>query len=84
MELDAALRLLDWLGVAVFAASGALVASRKQMDAVGFVLIGIITGIGVVPDVPEQARAVPPQVKPQAIGAAPYLRSGYSRAGRAR
>jgi uncharacterized membrane protein YeiH len=44
--LDTALRLLDWLGIAVFAASGALVASRKQMDAVGFVAIAIITGFG--------------------------------------
>ncbi|MGG5810642.1 trimeric intracellular cation channel family protein [Falsiroseomonas sp. CW058] len=44
--LDTALRLLDWLGIAVFAASGALVASRKQMDAVGFVAIAVITGFG--------------------------------------
>lgn len=44
--LDLALRLLDWAGIAVFAASGALVASRKQMDAVGFVLIAAITGFG--------------------------------------
>lgn len=44
--LDTALRLLDWLGIAVFAASGALVASRKQMDAVGFVLIATVTGFG--------------------------------------
>ncbi len=43
---DTALRLLDWGGIAVFAASGALVASRKQMDAVGFVLIAAITGFG--------------------------------------
>jgi uncharacterized membrane protein YeiH len=43
---DTALRLLDWAGIAVFAASGALVASRKQMDAVGFVLIAAITGFG--------------------------------------
>jgi uncharacterized membrane protein YeiH len=41
--------LLHWLdlaGVAVFAASGALVASRKQMDVVGFVLIAAVTGFG--------------------------------------
>lgn len=44
--LDLVLRLLDWAGIAVFAASGALVASRKQMDAVGFVLIGVVTGLG--------------------------------------
>jgi uncharacterized membrane protein YeiH len=44
--LDTALRALDLLGIAVFAASGALVASRKQLDAVGFVLIGMVTGFG--------------------------------------
>jgi uncharacterized membrane protein YeiH len=44
--LDVALRLLDWLGIAAFAASGALVASRKQMDAVGFILIATVTGFG--------------------------------------
>jgi uncharacterized membrane protein YeiH len=44
--LDLALRLLDWLGISAFAASGALVASRKQMDAVGFVLIAAVTGFG--------------------------------------
>ncbi len=37
---------LDLAGVAVFAASGALVASRKEMDAVGFVLVGAVTGVG--------------------------------------
>ena len=30
----------------MFAISGALVASRKQMDIVGFVLLGTVTGIG--------------------------------------
>jgi len=38
--------LLDWLGVVVFAITGALVASRKQMDIVGFALLGTATGIG--------------------------------------
>ena len=37
---------LDLLGVAVFAASGALVASRNQLDLVGFGLVATITGIG--------------------------------------
>jgi len=46
MELDAALRWIDLAAVFVFSASGALVASRKQMDVVGFVLIGCITGFG--------------------------------------
>lgn len=46
MLLDATLRWLDLAGIAVFAASGALVASRKQMDAVGFILIACVTGFG--------------------------------------
>jgi uncharacterized membrane protein YeiH len=44
--LDAWLRWLDLAGIAVFAASGALVASRKQMDVVGFALVAVITGCG--------------------------------------
>jgi uncharacterized membrane protein YeiH len=43
---DHATAALDWLGVVVFAISGALVASRKQMDIVGFALLGTVTGIG--------------------------------------
>jgi uncharacterized membrane protein YeiH len=34
-----------WIGLA-FALTGALVASRKQMDIVGFALMGCVTGIG--------------------------------------
>ena len=45
-SLDTALRLIDFAAIFVFAASGAFVASRKQMDAVGFILIGCITGFG--------------------------------------
>jgi uncharacterized membrane protein YeiH len=37
---------LDLLGVAVFAASGALTASRKEMDPFGFVLVASVTGLG--------------------------------------
>jgi uncharacterized membrane protein YeiH len=44
--LDQVLRWLDLAGMAVFAVSGALVASRKQMDAVGFVVVAAVTGIG--------------------------------------
>ena len=44
--LDTLLRALDFAAIAVFAASGALVASRKCMDVVGFVLIAIVTGFG--------------------------------------
>lgn len=46
MLFDTAATALDWLGVIVFAISGALVASRKQMDLVGFALLGTVTGIG--------------------------------------
>jgi uncharacterized membrane protein YeiH len=46
MDFDTATTALDWLGVVVFAISGALVASRKRMDLVGFALLGTVTGIG--------------------------------------
>ncbi|TCD02070.1 trimeric intracellular cation channel family protein [Erythrobacteraceae bacterium CFH 75059] len=38
--------VLDWIGLVVFTITGALVASRQQMDVVGFVLLGTVTGIG--------------------------------------
>lgn len=38
--------ILDWLGIVAFTITGALVASRNQMDAVGFVMLGTVTGIG--------------------------------------
>ena len=37
---------LDWFGIAVFAATGALVASRKEMDVFGFALLATVTGVG--------------------------------------
>ncbi|KQZ14594.1 hypothetical protein ASD44_11315 [Mesorhizobium sp. Root554] len=37
---------LDYAGVAVFAATGALAASRKQLDIIGFLFLASITGIG--------------------------------------
>jgi uncharacterized membrane protein YeiH len=37
---------LDWFGLCVFAVSGALVASRKEMDIVGFAMLASVTGIG--------------------------------------
>ena len=40
------LLLLDYAGVAVFAATGALAASRKQMDIIGFLFLAGVTGIG--------------------------------------
>lgn len=43
---DSGIAFLDWLGIVAFTITGALVASRNQMDAVGFVLLGTVTGIG--------------------------------------
>jgi uncharacterized membrane protein YeiH len=37
---------LELVGIAVFAASGALTASRKQMDIGGFIVIATVTAIG--------------------------------------
>jgi len=45
-SLASLLYALDLLGVAVFAVTGALVASRKQMDIVGFLFLAAVTGIG--------------------------------------
>ncbi|MEH6626429.1 MAG: trimeric intracellular cation channel family protein [Motiliproteus sp.] len=42
-------QLVSWLGlfgIAVFAISGALEAARKEMDILGFMLIGSVTGLG--------------------------------------
>ncbi len=44
--LDRFLLWADPVAIAVFAASGALVASRKQLDPVGFMLIATVTGLG--------------------------------------
>ena len=40
------LHFLDFAGIAVFAATGALAASRKQLDIVGFIFFASVTGIG--------------------------------------
>ncbi|QLF68990.1 trimeric intracellular cation channel family protein [Peteryoungia desertarenae] len=40
------LTYLDYAGVALFAATGALAASRKQLDMIGFLFFAIVTGIG--------------------------------------
>lgn len=37
---------LDYAGVALFAATGALAASRKQLDIIGFLFFAIVTGTG--------------------------------------
>lgn len=41
-----AVDILDFAGVGLFAATGALVASRKQMDIIGFMFLATLTGIG--------------------------------------
>ena len=41
-----AIAFLDYAGVALFAATGALTASRKQLDIISFVFLGTVTGIG--------------------------------------
>ena len=38
--------LAEWVGVGVFALTGALVAARKSMDPFGFALLATVTGIG--------------------------------------
>lgn len=38
--------LLDYVGVALFAATGALAASRKQLDILGFLFLATLTGVG--------------------------------------
>ena len=43
---ETAATFLDWFGLVVFAVTGALVASRKEMDVTGFVLLAVLTGIG--------------------------------------
>jgi uncharacterized membrane protein YeiH len=44
--LSSVVQILDWFGVCIFALSGTLTASRKNMDIVGFALLGSVTGIG--------------------------------------
>jgi uncharacterized membrane protein YeiH len=44
--MDVVIVWLQYLGVGVFAASGALTASRKELDPFGFVLVAAATGIG--------------------------------------
>jgi uncharacterized membrane protein YeiH len=45
-HLPAALVLLDYFGIAVFAVSGALVAAKRGLDFVTFVFFAVITGVG--------------------------------------
>ncbi len=41
-----AIAFLDYVGVALFAVTGALSASRKQMDIIGFMFLATVTGVG--------------------------------------
>lgn len=45
-KLTTLIGALDLAAVVVFAVTGALVASRKQMDPIGFVWLGVVTGVG--------------------------------------
>lgn len=40
------LQMLDYLGVAVFAVTGGIMASRKQLDFIAFLFFATLTGIG--------------------------------------
>lgn len=46
ISFDAIVSWLTLFGVVVFAVSGALLAARKEMDILGFLLIGSATGLG--------------------------------------
>ena len=46
LDLSPLLTVVDLSSSIVFAVTGALVASRKQMDIVGFMWLGVVTGIG--------------------------------------
>lgn len=45
-DLSRFVHFFDILAAVVFAVSGALVASRKAMDVMGFVWLAVITGVG--------------------------------------
>lgn len=45
-QVSILLQILDYVGIAVFAATGALAASRKQLDIVAFVFFAAVTAIG--------------------------------------
>jgi uncharacterized membrane protein YeiH len=45
-QLTTVVMAVDLAACVVFATTGALVASRKQLDIVGFMWLGVITGVG--------------------------------------
>ncbi len=81
--------LLDFAGVAVFAATGALAASRQELDLIGFLFLASVTGVGggtvrdLILDVPvfwieDHAYVlVCAAVAVAAVFAAPALKSRY-------
>lgn len=46
LSFENGIAIIEWLGMIAFAITGALVASRNQMDIIGFIMLGTITGIG--------------------------------------
>ena len=46
MDFQSLITIVDLAGVAVFAATGSLVASRKELDLIGFALMATLTGVG--------------------------------------
>jgi uncharacterized membrane protein YeiH len=40
------IQIIDYAGIALFAATGALAASRRQLDLIGFLFLGVVTAIG--------------------------------------
>jgi uncharacterized membrane protein YeiH len=44
--LETGINILSWCGLAVFAATGGIVAAHKKMDIVGFAMLATVTGIG--------------------------------------
>ena len=45
-DLSRLVHVFDILAAVVFAVSGALVASRKGMDVIGFMWLAVVTGVG--------------------------------------
>jgi uncharacterized membrane protein YeiH len=45
-QLLTPMTLIDLVACGVFAITGALVASRKEMDVIGFIWLGVVTGVG--------------------------------------
>jgi uncharacterized membrane protein YeiH len=45
-QVSILLQTFDYIGIALFAATGALAASRKQLDIVAFVFFAVVTAVG--------------------------------------